>query len=214
MIYPPIEELTNNKYNRYMLVIATAKCARLVTDEYCEQRAVAEKLLENKQTDKSLASMIKREIRDEKAVKTAINRIHKGSYRIVDESLDMEYQAEKLRLEMLEEEEAERLAVERKQREDEARRAQLKAIPEAHANDPVEEEDEDSAIDAAFDLKAQRQLKRRAQNSPAADKTVIEYTKYDSIDSADDFEEDDGLDSIDDSLGIDNETDDDSSYDV
>ncbi|NLB16462.1 MAG: hypothetical protein GX827_06600 [Clostridiales bacterium] len=213
MIYPPIEELTNNKYNRYMLVIATAKCARLVTDEYCEQRAVAEKLLENKQTDKSLASMIKREIRDEKAVKTAINRIHKGSYRIVDESLDMEYQAEKLRLERLEEEKAERLAVECKQREDEARRAQLKAITEAHANDPVEEEDE-GAIDAAFDLKAQRQLKRRAQNSPAADKTVIEYTKDDSIDSADDFEEDDGLDSIDDSLGIDNETDDDSSYDV
>lgn len=213
MIYPPIEELTNNKYNRYMLVIATAKCARLVTDEYCEQRAVAEKLLENKQTDKSLASMIKREIRDEKAVKTAINRIHKGSYRIVDESLDMEYQAEKLRLEMLEEEKAERLAVERKQREDEARCAQLKAIAEAHANDPVEEEDE-GAINAAFDLKAQRQLKRRAQNSPAADKTVIEYTKDDSIDSADDFEEDDGLDSIDDSLGIDNETDDDSSYDV
>lgn len=213
MIYPPIEELTNNKYNRYMLVIATAKCARLVTDEYCEQRAVAEKLLENKQTDKSLASMIKREIRDEKAVKTAINRIHKGSYRIVDESLDMEYQAEKLRLERLEEEKAERLAVERKQREDEARRAQLKAIAEAPANDPVEEEDE-GAIDAAFDLKAQRQLKRRAQNSPAADKTVIEYTKDDSIDSADDFEEDDGLDSIDDSLGIDNETDDDSSYDV
>jgi DNA-directed RNA polymerase omega subunit len=213
MIYPPIEELTNNKYNRYMLVIATAKCARLVTDEYCEQRAVAEKLLENKQTDKSLASMIKREIRDEKAVKTAINRIHKGSYRIVDESLDMEYQAEKLRLERLEEEKAERLAVECKQREDEARRAQLIAIAEAHANDPVEEEDE-GAIDAAFDLKAQRQLKRRAQNSPAADKTVIEYTKDDSIDSADDFEEDDGLDSIDDSLGIDNETDDDSSYDV
>ncbi|MGI6743869.1 MAG: DNA-directed RNA polymerase subunit omega [Eubacteriales bacterium] len=214
MIYPPIEELTNNKYNRYMLVIATAKCARLVTDEYCEQRAVAEKLLENKQTDKSLASMIKREIRDEKAVKTAINRLHKGSYRIVDESLDMEYQAEKLRLEMLEEEEAERVAIERKQREDDARRAQLKAIAEAHANDPVEEEDEDSAIDAAFELKAQRQLKRRAQNSAAAEKTIVENTKDDNFDSDDDFEEDDGLDSIDDNLGIDDETDDDSSYDV
>ncbi len=215
MIYPPIEELTANKYNRYMLVIATAKCARMVTDEYCEQRAIAEKLLENKQTDKSLASMIKREIRDEKAVKTAINRLHKGSYRIVDESLDMEYQAEKLHLEMLKEEEAERLAVERKQREDDARRAQLKAIAEAHANDPVEEEDEDSAIDAAFDLKAQRQMKRRAQNSSATEKSAAENTIDDDIDSDDDYEDDDSLDSsIDDTLGIDGALDDDGSYDV
>ena len=60
MIYPPIEELTNNKYNRYMLVIAASKCARMVTDEYCNQRAVVEKLIQNKQTDKTIASQIKR----------------------------------------------------------------------------------------------------------------------------------------------------------
>jgi len=96
MIYPSIEELTKNgKYNRYTLVIATAKCARLVTDEYVEQRAVAEKLLANKESDKSLASMIKREIRDEKAVKTAIKRLYQGDYIIVDESLSPEYQKRK-----------------------------------------------------------------------------------------------------------------------
>jgi len=85
MIYPPIEELTRNgKYNRYTLVVATAKCARLVTDEYVEQRETAEKMLANKETDKSLSSMIKREFRDEKAVKTAIKRLHQGEFRIIE----------------------------------------------------------------------------------------------------------------------------------
>jgi len=91
MIYPPIEELTqNNKYNRYMLVVAASKCARMVTDEYVEQREIAEKLLANKETDKSLSSMIKREIRDEKAVKTAIKRICQGEYKIVDSSINLQ----------------------------------------------------------------------------------------------------------------------------
>lgn len=83
MIYPSIEELTKGKYNRYELVIATAKCARLVTDEYMKQRETAEKLIAEKQTDKSLSSMIKREYRDEKAVKNAINRLHSGEFVIV-----------------------------------------------------------------------------------------------------------------------------------
>ena len=72
MINPTLEELSaGGKYNRYMLVIATSKCARIVTDEYVEQRELAEKMLaNNKDSDKTIASMIKREIRDEKAVKT------------------------------------------------------------------------------------------------------------------------------------------------
>ena len=49
----------------------------------------AEKLLANKETDKSLSSMIKREIRDEKAVRTAIKRIYQGEYRIVDSSINL-----------------------------------------------------------------------------------------------------------------------------
>ncbi len=88
MIYPSIEELTQqNKYNRYTLVIAAAKCARELTDEYVEQREIAEKLLANKETDKSLASLIKKEYRDEKAVKCAIKRLQRGVYKIVDESI-------------------------------------------------------------------------------------------------------------------------------
>ena len=84
MIYPSIDEITKGKYNRYTLCIATAKCARLVTDEYVEQREIAEKMLANKETDKSLASMIKREIRDEKAVKTAIKRLYNGDFVICE----------------------------------------------------------------------------------------------------------------------------------
>lgn len=89
MIYPSIEDLTQGKYNRYVLVVATAKCARIVTNEYVEQREYAEKLLANKETDKSLASMIKREFRDEKAVKSAIKRLYQGEFIIVDESIDI-----------------------------------------------------------------------------------------------------------------------------
>ncbi len=84
MIYPSIDEITKGKYNRYTLCIATAKCARMVTEEYVAQREIAEKMLANKETDKSLASMIKREIRDDKAVKTAIKRIYSGEYTITE----------------------------------------------------------------------------------------------------------------------------------
>lgn len=90
MIYPSVEELSQNgRFNRYILCIATAKCARLVTDEYVNQREQAEKLIANKETDKSLASMIKRDIRDEKAVRNAIKRLHQGEYRIDESSITL-----------------------------------------------------------------------------------------------------------------------------
>ena len=89
MIYPSVDELTqNNKYNRYTLVIAVAQCARMVTDEYVAQREAAERMLANKETDKSLASLIRKDFRDEKAVRIAINRLYQGEYRIVDSSID------------------------------------------------------------------------------------------------------------------------------
>ena len=82
MIYPSIEQLTNGKFNRYALCIATAKCARMVTEEYVSQREAAEKMLANKETDKSIASMIRKDIRDENAVKNAIRRLYNGEFRI------------------------------------------------------------------------------------------------------------------------------------
>ena len=80
---PSVEEMTNDELNRYELVIATAKCARIITDEYVEQRAYAEKLIERKETDKPISALIDKDIRDEKAVKNAVARLHNGEYTIV-----------------------------------------------------------------------------------------------------------------------------------
>lgn len=80
---PSVEEMTTDELNRYELVIATAKCARIITDEYVEQRAYAEKLIERKETDKPISALIDKELRDDKAVKTAVARLHRGDYNIV-----------------------------------------------------------------------------------------------------------------------------------
>lgn len=84
MLYPTISELTKNEFNRYELALATAKCARKITDEYVQQREAAEKASTgNKETDRNLINSINKEYRDEKAVKNAINRIHNGEYTLV-----------------------------------------------------------------------------------------------------------------------------------
>ena len=84
MLYPTIQQLTNDEFNRYELALATAKCARVITDEYVEQREAAEKAATgNKEADRNLINMINKEYRDEKAVKNAITRIHNGTYKII-----------------------------------------------------------------------------------------------------------------------------------
>ncbi|MBE6693578.1 MAG: hypothetical protein E7589_02285 [Ruminococcaceae bacterium] len=85
MIYPTISDLTKNgDFNRYEIALATAKCARIITSEYVEQREEAERSMTgNKETDKPLHALIDREVIDEKAVKLAIGRIHSGEYTIV-----------------------------------------------------------------------------------------------------------------------------------
>ena len=84
MLYPTISELTKDEFNRYELALATAKCARIITNEYVKQREAAEKAATgNKETDRNLIKMINKEYRDEKAVKNAITRIHSGEYKIV-----------------------------------------------------------------------------------------------------------------------------------
>ena len=83
MLYPTIDELTQGKYNRYELALATARCARLITDEYVRQHDAAENSITgNKETDRPLNTMIDRELRDEKAVQVAIGRIYRGDYAI------------------------------------------------------------------------------------------------------------------------------------
>ena len=84
MLYPTIDQLTKDEFNRYELALATAKCARIITDEYVEQREAAEKASTgNKEADRNLINMINKEYRDEKAVKNAISKIHSGSFKIV-----------------------------------------------------------------------------------------------------------------------------------
>lgn len=81
MLYPTIDQLTDGGYNRYELVIATAKCARIITDEYIRQREAAEKAVAGaKDSEKTINSMVNKEYRDEKAVKVAINHIKSGDF--------------------------------------------------------------------------------------------------------------------------------------
>ena len=84
MLYPTIQDLTKGEFNRYELALATAKCTRMITDEYVRQREAAEKAATgNKEIDRNLITMINKEYRDEKAVKNAISRIYEGKYTII-----------------------------------------------------------------------------------------------------------------------------------
>ena len=95
MLYPTISELTQDEFNRYELALATAKCARVITDEYVKQREAAEKAATgNKEADRNLINMINKEYRDEKAVKNAITRINSGEYKIVRIEADEEVATE------------------------------------------------------------------------------------------------------------------------
>jgi DNA-directed RNA polymerase subunit K/omega len=95
MLHPTIDELTKGKYNRYELALATARCARLVTDEYVRQHDAAEKSITgNKETDKPLNTMIDKELRDEKAVHVAVNRLKDGVYVIDVHANDKKEEAE------------------------------------------------------------------------------------------------------------------------
>ena len=83
MIYPTVKQLTNDEFNRYELVIGVAKCARIVTDEYVEMRAEAQRKIDNKETDnKPLIALIPQEYRDQKAVKIAIAKLEGGRFQM------------------------------------------------------------------------------------------------------------------------------------
>lgn len=86
MIYPTIEKLTKGEYNRYQLAIATAKCARLITDEYVRQRAAAETMLAGNKDGGSIVALIDQDLADKKAVKNAIDSLDAGKFVIVEEA--------------------------------------------------------------------------------------------------------------------------------
>jgi len=73
MIYPSIQELSKGKYNRYELCIATAKCARAITDELTNPASLESK--EEKSTQKKA-------LQDEKSVKSAILKLNEIDYNL------------------------------------------------------------------------------------------------------------------------------------
>ena len=137
MIKPSISELTQDgKINRYTLVIATAKSARIITDEYVKQREYAEKITMSKDNEKAknLASFIKKEYRDEKAVKNAINGLYNGEFRILSQE-----EAELLR--------------QKKAAEEEQKKSEFEAADAAADEDAADEEisAEDEIFEEDFD---------------------------------------------------------------
>ncbi|MCL2158049.1 MAG: DNA-directed RNA polymerase subunit omega [Oscillospiraceae bacterium] len=87
MIFPSIEQLTKDTYNRYELVIATAKAARLITDEINEKKAEMEKAAGAKELGPAeRMGQLPRDIKDfpeEKPVRSAILKIFEGEFVIV-----------------------------------------------------------------------------------------------------------------------------------
>ena len=146
MIYPTIKELTKGgEYNRYEIALATAKCARMITNEYTRQRVEAERQMTgNKETDKPLNTMIDKEVRDEKAVKLAIGRINKGDYTIVHKDPLLQEQEEQAILAGINRPYEDT----REEDEDEEEAAHTEA--EEAAEDEAEDAGEDDAENAAI----------------------------------------------------------------
>jgi hypothetical protein len=83
MLYPSVQNLTNDKINRYMLVIATAKCARYITQKAIEEREAADAHKENDRISKDSKQDITNEMANDKAVSAAVSRLYDGSYKII-----------------------------------------------------------------------------------------------------------------------------------
>ena len=91
MIYPSVEELSkNDKFNRYMLCIATAKCARAVTQENLVKYPALSK--DATETEKNA----RKALGEEKAVRTAINLLHTDAFTIQLNSEEEEETAEEV----------------------------------------------------------------------------------------------------------------------
>ncbi|MBR3639715.1 MAG: hypothetical protein IKN50_03825 [Clostridia bacterium] len=72
--------------NRYELVIATAKCARMITDDFILQKELEERV-EGRDLDKPVPVLVSDEFKDEKPVQSAVELLTDGEFRIVEETL-------------------------------------------------------------------------------------------------------------------------------
>ena len=77
MLSPNVQKMTNDQVNRYMLVIAAAKCARRITDQMTEEAEQAEEKKEPK------GEAVEAEIVSEKPVTTAIDMLSSGECKII-----------------------------------------------------------------------------------------------------------------------------------
>lgn len=82
MLYPSIQELLKatekdgkERLNKYSITMATAKCARVITNEYAEQSYNVSKK-NGKDTE------VKKEYKDEKSVKNALREMKAGDFEI------------------------------------------------------------------------------------------------------------------------------------
>ncbi|MBP5288314.1 MAG: hypothetical protein J6Z79_00390 [Clostridia bacterium] len=80
MIYPSIQEISDKGVNRYMLSIATAKCARRITEEQLERMRENQEL----QNDRFSSGFSSKKVQNmEKPVKEAIIRLYSRDYKII-----------------------------------------------------------------------------------------------------------------------------------
>ena len=84
MLYPTIDQLTKGEFNRYELAVATAKCALILTDEYVREREMYEKMtaVSKDSIDRVAIPQVDPRLRDEKAVKVAVEDIYRGDFKI------------------------------------------------------------------------------------------------------------------------------------
>lgn len=86
MLYPSIQELLKatekdgkERLNKYSITMVTAKCARVITNEYAEQSYYASKK-GGKDSDGSVS--VKKEYKDEKSVKNALREMKEGEFEV------------------------------------------------------------------------------------------------------------------------------------
>lgn len=71
MIKPSVNDLSQNKYNRYVLCVASSKCARLITQNSKDSETVGKEVLSG---EKSVLPP------EEKSIISAIYKLHEGKY--------------------------------------------------------------------------------------------------------------------------------------
>lgn len=83
MLYPTLQELTNDKVNRYKLVIAAAKCARHITQKSCDEKETTEQKKDTDRFSKDSKNEMTSDAANDKAVSVAVKRLASGEYKII-----------------------------------------------------------------------------------------------------------------------------------